>query len=454
MSPVRAKAGTRHPGFGRKVSAGYFPAMIRTVRILELTRFWAPLQATWLMMAVEGPFLAAMIARMAEPKHNLAAYGVAFALAILVEAPVIMMMSAATALVDGADNFRKLRNFMLMLNGGITSAMLLLLLTPAWGLVTDGAMNLDPEVARLVRTSLFILLPWPAAIGLRRFYQGVLIRSGRTQLVAWGTAIRLSGMGLTAMAAYRWTPLEGAWAGAAGLSAGVVSEAAASWLMARPAVREVTGAPSLRPLGYREIERFYRPLALTSVISLAVQPLVTFFMGLARYPLESLAVLPVVTSLVFIFRTPGLSFQEAAITMLGRTWDNAPMVRRFAVILGAGAGTGLAVMAWTPLAGVWLHSVAGLSPDLAAFALPPIRILVLMPPLSVLLSLQRALMVARRDTGPITWASVLEVAGIAAVLVVAVPLGHWVGATAAAVAFLIGRLASNIFLLRGMGRVG
>ncbi|MBU2499877.1 hypothetical protein KJ682_00975, partial [bacterium] len=137
--------------------------MNRTVRILELTRFWAPLQATWLMMAVEGPFLAAMIARMAEPKHNLAAYGVAFALAILVEAPVIMMMSAATALVDGAENFRKLRNFMQMLNGGITAAMLLLLLTPAWGLVTDGAMNLDPEVARLVRTSLFILLPWPAA---------------------------------------------------------------------------------------------------------------------------------------------------------------------------------------------------------------------------------------------------------------------------------------------------
>ena len=54
---------------------------------------------TWLMMSLEGPFLAAVIARLAEPKHNLAAYGVAFALAILVEAPVIMMMSASTAVV-------------------------------------------------------------------------------------------------------------------------------------------------------------------------------------------------------------------------------------------------------------------------------------------------------------------------------------------------------------------
>ena len=111
--------------------------MSRPVSIPDLFRFWLPLQATWLMMALEGPFLAAVIARLAEPKHNLAAYGVAFALAILVEAPVIMMMSASTALVDSAGIYRRLRHFMWMLNGGITAVMLLLLLTPLWSLLTD-----------------------------------------------------------------------------------------------------------------------------------------------------------------------------------------------------------------------------------------------------------------------------------------------------------------------------
>ena len=51
------------------------------------------------MMATEGPFLVAIIARLPDPTFNLAAYGVAFALAILIEAPVIMLMSAATSLV-------------------------------------------------------------------------------------------------------------------------------------------------------------------------------------------------------------------------------------------------------------------------------------------------------------------------------------------------------------------
>ena len=42
-------------------------------------RLWVPMAGTWLMMSLEPPFLAAIIARLAEPKENLAAFGVSFA---------------------------------------------------------------------------------------------------------------------------------------------------------------------------------------------------------------------------------------------------------------------------------------------------------------------------------------------------------------------------------------
>ena len=73
----------------------------------EVLSFWTPLAATWLMMAAEGPFLAAVIARLPEPKHNLAAYGIAFSIALLMEAPVIMIMGATTALVSGPALFER-----------------------------------------------------------------------------------------------------------------------------------------------------------------------------------------------------------------------------------------------------------------------------------------------------------------------------------------------------------
>ena len=75
----------------------------------EILAFWLPMAGTWLMMAAEAPFLAALIARLAEPKYNLAAFGVAYAIAILVEAPVIMILSASTALVEGPVSLRRLR---------------------------------------------------------------------------------------------------------------------------------------------------------------------------------------------------------------------------------------------------------------------------------------------------------------------------------------------------------
>jgi hypothetical protein len=94
--------------------------------------FWVPLAATWLMMATEGPFLAAIIARLADPKYNLAAYGVAYSFGVLIEAPIIMIMSASTALVRDRDSYLKLRNFTFTLNGICTLIMIFFVLPPVF----------------------------------------------------------------------------------------------------------------------------------------------------------------------------------------------------------------------------------------------------------------------------------------------------------------------------------
>lgn len=430
-----------------------FRHMNNRTSISGIFRFWLPLQTTWLMMAIEGPLLTAIIARLAEPKLNLAAYGVAFALAIMVEAPVIMMMSASTALADSAENYRRLRTFTWILNVGITVVMVVLIFSPAWSLVIHQWMRLDPQVASLTHTSLIILLPWPAAIGYRRFYQGLLIRTGRTRRVAWGTGIRLTGMMLTAFGLMKFTNFSGAWIGAAALTTGVLLEAVASRLMASISISEIMASKAKATLSYGEISRFYYPLALTSTISLMVHPMVTFFLGQSRNSLESLAVLPVINALVFVFRTPGLSFQEAAITMLGRSKDNYGTVKLFALYLGAAAALGLGIIALTPLSGFWFQTISGLSSELANFAKLPTIILVLMPALSITLSMQRALLVHRRTTGPVTWASALEVIGILLTLVITLKMGHWMGATAAATAFMVGRCLGIAWLWKASGRI-
>jgi len=418
----------------------------------RIFRFWLPLEATWLMMAIEGPLLAAVIARLAEPKYNLAAYGVAYALALVIEAPVIMMMSASTALVRNRDTYRALRDFTNVLNVGLTILMAVLVIPSVFEFVAQGLIGLPEEVSRRAHIATLILLPWPGAIGFRRFYQGVLIRSGRTRDVARGTVVRLATMLMTVFAGATLTSLEGAWVGAASLTAGVVLEAVASRFMARHAVSalltEADGEqPAAEQLTLRTILAFYYPLALTSLLSLGVHPLVTFFVGRSRMPIESLAVLPVVNALVFLFRSLGLAYQEVGIALMGDQMEGFGALRRFATLLAIAAACGLCLIAWSPLATVWFQHISGLSPELTRFAITPVRILALMPALTVVLSFQRSLLVVLKATRPVTWATVTEVVGVVATLWLATVFFGVVGAVAAALGFMVGRLGSNLYLV-------
>src|SRR5512137_1207339 len=90
--------------------------------------FWGPLALTWLLMAFEQPFLISFIARLSDAKFNLAAFGIAGSFAIIVEAPIIMLLSASTALVSGRNSYKKLKKFTDILNASITGIHLIILI--------------------------------------------------------------------------------------------------------------------------------------------------------------------------------------------------------------------------------------------------------------------------------------------------------------------------------------
>ena len=410
------------------------------------------------MMAAEGPFLAAMIARMPGPEFNLGAYGVAFALAILIEAPVIMLMSAATSLVRDRISYLKMRNFSRGLILGTTLLLLIVLVPGVYRWLTETLLQLPSEIADLTYGALWFFLPWPSAIGYRRFLQGVLIRAGKTRLVAIGTLIRLLAMTVAALLGYLLLDIPGAWVGGLALGTGVTVEAIAARFMAAETVRDLLAEEGNseytgRTVTYRAIATFYLPLALTSLIGLTIQPLLTFFMGRSVSPVESLAIYPVVHSLSFFFRSVGFAYQDAAIALIGERFEHYRELRRFCFTLGAVTTAGLALVAFTPLFQLWFTVLSGLTPELTSFALIPARIIVPLPFLSVLLSFQRAILVEGRRTQHITWASVIEVTTVA-VLFLTLGFGfEVVGATAAFTAFLGGRLLSTVYLVPGCASV-
>ena len=418
---------------------------LKTRRILV---FWMPLAGTWLMMAVEGPFLAAVIARLPDAAPNLAAYGVAFAFAIIVESPVIMLMSASTALVNNRDSYLVFRRFTIALSALMTGVMLIIVMPPVFDTLASW-LNLPVAVASLTHQALILMLPWPGAIGYRRLLQGLLIRHDMTRRVAYGTVVRLVTMCATAFFAAWWLSISGALVGALALSVAVVAEALAVRRMSRRAIRALMDRKKTegQRLTLSNVVKFYVPLALSSFMAMGVQPMVTFFMGQSRMALESLAVLPVLNGLTFLFRSLGLSFQDASIALLGDHMEHYRPLRNVACTLAIVTSVCLAVIAYSPLSFLWFYDVSGLSIGLTEFAIPPLQILVLLPALSVLLSFQRALLVNARTTKVITSATAIEVAGIAMVLWIAIHYFNAIGVMAAVTAIVLGRICANILLM-------
>ncbi|HEX7833486.1 MAG TPA: hypothetical protein VF787_27795 [Thermoanaerobaculia bacterium] len=406
--------------------------------------FWLPLAATWFMMALEGPYIAAIVARMPEAAHGLAAFGVAVSLAWLIESPIMMLLSASAALVLDRASFFALRRFAHLLNAIVTAGMLILVMPPVFAFVAERLIGLPHDIAQLAHIATTAMTFWPAAIGYRRFYQGILVRHHLTRRVAYGTIVRLVMMSVTAALLAFVFKLPGALVGALALFSGVFFEAFASRWMARHIVQSIVDSDVVAEgtlLRQRDIARFYFPLAITSILSMALGPLVTFGLGRGRFPIESLAVWPVVNSMVFLFRSGGVAFQEVGIALKGER-----EVGRTALYLGTLASLALALVALTPLEMLWFQRLSGLTPHLAQFAVWPARLLILYPVLEYVLSFQRARWILEHRTRIVSIATAVEATMLAVALFLAMSVFGMIGAVGGAVAMLAGRTAASIYL--------
>jgi len=414
----------------------------------EIFKFWLPIAATWLMMAIEGPFLAAVIARLPDIEFNLGAFGIAFSFGLLVEAPIMMLVSAAVALVRDRSAFLKLLRFTWILNGSVTLLMLVICIPGIFSYISIELMGLPGDLAFLAHRATILLIPWPAAIGFRRFYQGILIRSNRTRRVAWGTVVRLLSMSITTFLLVQFTELPGAWLGCIALSTGVTIEAIATWIMTRETINQLACIDSVNALTYKRIWSFYYPLALSSMMALGIRPVINFFVARCSNPIESLAVLPVVTSASFLFICYGLSFQEVALALMGNRFQQIKPVKKFAFTMIIVLSAGSFLVAFSFLGKFWFSGITDLTTELLEFTTVPYRLAVILPAMAVVLSLLRAILVNAGKNKPISWATGIEVCSVITAMYIFSVSDVVSGITASFLALIVGRVVSIAYLYR------
>ncbi|MGC8874754.1 MAG: hypothetical protein ACP5SI_09970, partial [Chloroflexia bacterium] len=147
-----------------------------------ILRTWWPLAASWLLMACEQPLVNAVVARLPDPEVNLAAWGgVIYPLALIIEAPIIMLLAASTALCRDRGSFVRVRRYMMVGGAILTLLHGVVALTPLFPILVGKVIHAPAEVLAPARIGLVLMLPWSWSIAYRRFHQGVLIRFGHSR---------------------------------------------------------------------------------------------------------------------------------------------------------------------------------------------------------------------------------------------------------------------------------
>jgi hypothetical protein len=436
-------------------------ASARPLTLREVFTAWYPLAGSWLLMGMELPAVSAIISRLPAPEVSLAAYGgVVFPLSMIIEAPIIMLLSASTALSRDRHSYLMLRRFMLRCGFVLTALHALIAFTPLFDLVVGRIIHPPADVLGPARLGLMIMTPWTWSIAYRRFQQGVLIRSGRSHLVGIGTMVRLGALAAVLTTGMILGTVPGIIVGATAVAVGVMGESLFIGIAVRPTLREQFGDTAFRtvrdivpwrtspgrrptiggadaseagadmvsgyipaaeaaaqagvaaernpvsgaarpPLTWSAFFEFYVPLALTSLLLMSTGPIVSATVSRMPLALESLAVWPVINGLTFILRSLGMALNEVVVAQLDRP-GAVRSLRRFSLLLGFSTTSIFAAVSFTPLAGVYFGKVTALSPELTALATKAVRMVVLMPGLGALQSWYQGVLVHSRRTRGIT----------------------------------------------------
>jgi hypothetical protein len=410
---------------------------------------WWPLAASWLLMGAEMSLVSATIARLADAKFHLAAFGaIVFPISLLIEAPIIMMLAASTALSVDRESFRRLKRFTTYSGVMLSIVHAIIAFTPLYDLWIIPILNPPTEAIEPGRLGLQLMTPWSWAIADRRFHQGLLIRFDRSKAVGIGTIVRLLVTGSLLILGVAHGGIPGIAVAGAGLSIGVTAEMISARLFSRAIIKgPLAEAPLAEPLTMSRLLRFYIPLALTPLLNLLVQPIGSASISRMPMPLENLAAWPPVNGLVFMSRSMGVAFNEVVVSLSDRV-GSKQVLGRFAFWLAIGLSSFLAIISLTPLSSVWFESVSGLTPELVGIARVAVPIAILLPAATVYQSLHTGFLVNAHKTRAVPESVALFLVVTASGLYFFVESSTLPGLQATLICVTAGAAAQNFWLWR------
>jgi hypothetical protein len=419
--------------------------MSRNRQLIQLWQQFIPLSLSDVTMALGDPLTTTTLAHLSDARTNLAAVGVAKAIAIFCESPIIMLLHASNALAPTQASRQALWKFALIASGGMSLLLALTTIPAVFTIVGEGWLGVAPSLSGTIRSTLAIVILWPFAIGWRRYFQGLLIHSGQSNAVAMAGIIRLLVVG-GILAGGFFLRANGAVVAGMSFVWGVIAEAIAATFLARrlgaTKLPTVVSTPEL-PQDLASVWKFYAPLGGTMMLAWGARAALVGIVARANDGSIALAAWPAAWGLVLVIANSTRMVQQIVIRNRQVIADRVLII--FAISVGLACSLILSALSGTPLSQAAIGWFVGEDNELIARVRPVLLLCAVMP---LLVSLQNALQGFLVSDGR-TW-GVNQAAWVGAVVMLAAAyLGTQLGqngAISAALGMIVGSLGEVSYL--------
>jgi Na+-driven multidrug efflux pump len=411
--------------------------MSRNRQLIQLWQQFIPLSLSDVTMALGDPLTTTTLAHLPDPRTNIAAVGVAKAIAIFCESPIIMLLHASNALAPTRSSRQALWKFALIASGAMSLLLALITIPAIFAIVGEGWLGVTPSLSSTVRSVLIIVILWPLAIGWRRYFQGLLINSGQSYAVAQAGVVRLLAVGIILAGGFIFKA-NGAVVAGLSLVWGVIAEAVAVTYLAKKlgatTLPEVISVPEL-PQDLAGVWKFYAPLGGTMMLVWGARAALVGIVARANDGEIALAAWPAAWGLVLVIANSTRMVQQ--IIIRNRQLIPDKLLITFAITVGVVCSLILLLVSGTPSSTEAIGWFIGDDQELIERVRPVLLICAVIP---LLVSIQNAMQGFLVSEGR-TW-GVNQAAWVGAIVMLAtaylgVKLGQN-GAVAAAIGMSLG----------------
>ncbi len=225
------------------VDGAFHPVVVEGVEPVtaddRMLRFSTPLVVNMLLWWSTPLVINSVLARSPFPAEAIAAFVVVEAVAWFLAAPVGQFQHVGIALVDCKSAHRAVQTWAIVLATAVAALVGLVSLPSVRRVVLGAVFGLDEGLLSDIGAALPLAVAYPLLYGHRQYYQGLFTRSGYSDAVGWGAALRIATVAAVATASLEPLGHAGATLGVLAVVAGLAIEGIFLELVARRLVMTV-----------------------------------------------------------------------------------------------------------------------------------------------------------------------------------------------------------------------